>query len=256
MEKPIDLKTKEIETKKVKRLFGHCFEMSKIDDGDLLGVGGDLFEQNITLGVKVDYQKFDEFFQSIKKIKEQCELPKLKNWLTSQKFDFDENLFAELYAFTIGYEKKYPEKDNQSEYRGVFYEKASTQPKLSDVFEAKFVACAEIAALAQGYLQKVGINSSYFSGEVLWDIKHEYSEEHSFLIIRHNGKVYVYDATNPISSTAGKMPSIYEIKGDFDGEMAKNQKRFVKAINILSKSESFFGVNNGTNIVPERHIAK
>ncbi len=41
---------------------------------------------------------------------------------------------------------------------------------------------------------------------------------------------------------------------NFDEEMARGQKRFVTAINLLSKKEAFYGTNDGTNIRAVMHI--
>ena len=106
---------------------------------------------------------------------------------------------------------------------------------MSDIFGANTAECAEIAALAQGYLQQEGIPLSYFSGDVLWNKDEESSEQHSFIVIRQGDKTYIYDPTNPVNATFGKFPSIYTTEADFDEKMARGQKRFVTAKNLLSK---------------------
>jgi restriction endonuclease S subunit len=159
-----------------------------------------------------------------------------------------------LFAFTKKFEQKYPSNPECTESRKKLYAEKGKQLKLSDIFNANSAECAEIAVLAQGYLQEKGFSSSYFSGDVLWSKEHEFSEEHTFIIIRQGDKVYIYDPPNPTSTTSGKFPSIYIVEANFDGEMAKGQKRFVRARNILSRKEAFFGVNDGTNVVAEEHI--
>ncbi|QQR93548.1 hypothetical protein IPJ91_00080 [bacterium] len=240
---------------KIKQLFGHCFEISKFEDGDLIPVGGEsIFSGEANIQIEGDFENFKEFLQETQDMANKYDLPKLKEWLSSQVIEIDEKLFAELFAFTKNFEQKYPDNPERSETRKKLYGEKGKQLKLSDIFNANSAECAEIGALAQGYLQQEKISSSYFSGDVLWNKEEEFSEEHSFIIIRQGEKVYIYDPANPTNTTSGKFPSIYTVEADFDEEMAKGQKRFVTARNILSKKEAFYGVNNGTNVLAERHV--
>ncbi len=182
------------------------------------------------------------------------DLPKLKQWLGSQRIEIDEKLFATLFAFTKKFEEKYPDNPDRAEARRKLYGEKSKEVKLSDIFNANAAECAEIAALAQVYLQQEGVPSTYFSGDVLWNKDEEFSEEHSFIIIRQGDKVYIYDPANPTNTTSGKFPSIYTAEANFDEEIAKRQKRFVTAKNLLSKKVAFFGTNDGTNVWAEKHI--
>ncbi len=123
------------------------------------------------------------------------------------------------------------------------------QVKLSDVFEYKSAECAEIAALAQYFLQGEGVDSSFFSGEVLWNKDDEFGEKHSFVILRDKDKQqYIFDPANPTKMQHGIYPSLYTVKPDFDAEVRKGQKRFVAGTNILTKREVSYGVGNGTNV--------
>lgn len=240
---------------KIKQLFGHCFEISNFEEGDRIPVGGEnIFSPEVNIKVEGDFENFKEFFQATQDIAHKYDLPKLKEWLSSQGIEIDEKLFAELFAFTKKFEQKYSDNPESAESRNKLYKEKGKQLKLSDVFNANSAECAEIAALAQGYLQQEGISSSYFSGDVLWNKEEEFSEEHSFIIIRQGEKNYIYDPANPTSTSSGKFPSLYTTEADFDEEMAKGQKRFVTARNILSKKEAFYGVNNGTNVWVEKHI--
>jgi len=240
---------------KIKQLFGHCFEISKIEEGDRIPVGGkSIFSSEVNIKVEADFRNFKEFFQEIHETATKYDLPKLKEWLSSQNIDVDEKLFAELFAFTKKFEQKYSGNPEGAESRKKLYAEKGKQLKLSDIFNANSAECAEIAALTQGYLQQEGISSSYFSGDVLWSKEDEFPEEHSFIIIKQGDKVYIYDPAKPTSTTSGKFPSLYTVEANFDEEMAKGQKRFVTARNILSKKEAFFGVNNGTNVLVEKHI--
>lgn len=163
-------------------------------------------------------------------------------------------MFANLFAFTKKFEQRFPinRQANQSRWR--LYREKGKEIKLSEVFAAKATECAEIAALAQGYAQSEGIPATYFSGEVLWDKGHEFSEPHSFIVIRQAGKTYIWDPANPLQTDQGVFPSVYLAEADFDSQVSRSQKRFVSTKNILSKRVAYFGVSNGTNILPERDI--
>lgn len=250
--------TPEVEAEKVekiKQLFGHCFEISQFDEGDRIPVGGEsIFSNEANIKITGDFENFKQFLAETHELASKYDLPKLKEWLSSQGIEIDEKLFATLFAFTKKFEEKYPDNPERAEARRKIYNEKGKDIKLSDLFNANIAACGEIAALAQGYLQQEGVPSTYFSGDVLWNRDKEFSEEHSFIIIRQSDKIYIYDPTNPVNTTSGKFPSIYTTEANFDEEMAKGQKRFVAAKNLLSKKEAFYGTNNGTNIYPEKHI--
>lgn len=240
---------------KTKQLFGHCFEISRLDEGDHIPIGGKNFlsiEANIK--VKGDFEMFNQFLTETHELVGKYDLPKLKEWLDSQEIEIDEKLFATLFAFTKKFEEKYPANPERAEMRRKCYSEEGKEVKLSDIFDANSAMCAEIAALAQGYLQREGVPSTYFSGDVLWDRDNEFSGEHSFVVIRHGNKVYIYDPTNPVITTQGTFPSIYTTEVKFDEEMARGQKRFVTAKNLLSKKEAFYGTNDGTSLWAERDI--
>jgi len=240
---------------RIKQLFGHCFEIAEFEEGDLIPVGGEsIFSDEVNIKVVADFDNFQQFFQKARESAGKYDLPKLEEWLSLQGIEIDTKLFAVLFAFTKEFEQKYPDNPEHAKSRKTLYGEKGRQLMLSDIFNANSAECAEVAALAQGYLQHEGIPSTYFSGDVLWDRNWEFSEAHSFIVVRQGDKVYIYDPANPTNTTSGNYPSIYTAEADFDGEMAKGQKRFVTARNILSKKEAFYGVNNGTNIWPEKHI--
>ncbi len=241
---------------KVEQLFGHCLEITKFDEGDRIPVGGEsIFSAVANIKVTGDFENFKQFFSETHELASAYDLPKLKEWLSSEGIEIDEKLFAALFAFTKKFEEKYPNNPERAEVRKKLYREKDKEIKLSDIFNANIAACAEIAALAQGYLQQEGVPSTYFSGDVLWNRDDEVSEEHSFIVILWGDKVYIYDPTNPVNATSGKFPSIYTTEVSFEDEMRKGQKRFATAKNLLSKKEAFYGVNDGTNVWAEKHIA-
>lgn len=247
--------TAKLENEKIKKLFGHCFEIAKFDEGDNIPVGGEsIFSSEANITVKGDFENFKQFLTETHELAGKYELAKLKEWLTSQGIEIGEKLFATLFAFTKKFEEQYPDNPERSEARRKLYNEKGNAMKLSDIFGANSAECAEIAALAQVYLQQEGVPSTYFSGDALWNRDDEFSEEHSFIVIRQGDKVYLYDPTNPVNTTAGKFPSIYTTEAKFDEEMSKPQKRFVTAKNLVSKKEAFFGTNNGTNVWAEKDV--
>src|SRR3989339_711832 len=252
-DKVLSSETKKVE--KTKQLFGHCFEILKFNEGDRIPVGGEsVFSDEVNIKVTGDFENFKQFFDQTHELVDNYNLPKSREWLLSQGIEIDEKLFATLFAFTKKFEANYPSNPERAEARRKIYGDKGKEVNLSKIFSVNAAECAEIAALAQAYLQQEGVPSTYFSGDVLWDKEWEFSEEHSFIIIRQGDKVYIYDPTNPTNTTSGKFPSIYTAEANFDEEMAKKQKRFVTAKNILSKKEAFYGTNNGTNIWAEKHV--
>lgn len=243
------------QSEKATQLFGHCFEISKFEEGDRIPVGGEsIFSNEANIKVTGDFENLKPFLTEVHELASKYDLPKLKEWLESQGVEIDEKLFATLFAFTKKFEEKYPDNRERAEARREIYRKKDTEIKLSDIFAATIAECAEIAALAQAYLQQAGVASTYFSGDVLWNKDEEFSGEHTFLVVKDGDKVYIYDPTNPTNTTAGKFPSIYTTQVNFGEEMRKGEKKFVTAENLLSKKEAFYGVNDGTNIFAEKHI--
>ncbi len=259
LEKPSNINPRKIEIglesirkegKKIKKLFGQSMEISKIDAGDQIPVGGKSFLSDGTdIKVIADLEVFDEFFSKMHEDLAKLDLSKIKDWLKHNNIDdIDERLFAILYVFNKHYEQKYPRSPKGDEERKSLYRKEK-ETKLSDILNANCAACAEIAILAQYYLQQEGIHSTYFIGEVLWDKKLEFASPHSFIVIRHNDKTFIYDPANPVRFKNGKvLPSIYITEANFDEEVNKGVKRYVTARHILIEKEACFGVGNQTNI--------
>ena len=233
------------------KLFGQCFETQRIENNSLIPVGGgSIFSDEANINVVGDFENLQDTLQEMHDIVFKYNLPELKKWLESQGIKIDEKLFATLFAFQKTLEKRYPIKEEGQPTRELIYtQRGQKEVKLSDLFANNTVACSEIAALAQYYLQQEGVTSKFFSGDVLWNREHEFSEKHSFIVISQEDQTYSFDPANPTSTTQGVFPSIYVTKPSFNDEIRKGQKRFVPATNILSKKEAFYGVNNGTNVL-------
>jgi hypothetical protein len=246
-----------IPKEKIRPIFGHCFEIARFDNGDIIPVGGEnIISQEMNIGIVGDFESFKQFYADTHDLTRSYNPDKLKEYLSANGIDIDEKLFATLFAFTKKYEEKYPANPEAAKTRRetLFDSTKNEKTRLSDILGANSAECAEIAALAQGFLQQEGVSSSYFSGDILWKKDEEFSEEHSFIVIRGGEKTYIYDPANPTNTTAGSFPSLYTTEADFDKEMARKQKKFVTAKNIINKNEICYGVNDGTNIIQEKHI--
>jgi hypothetical protein len=236
-----------------------------IEEGDRILVGGNLvFSSGKDKHAVADFERLEPFLKETKELAASYQLPELRKWLEGEHIAFDEKLFAALFAFTKKYEVAYPEASEKKDVRKSLYARANEDVLLSEVFEANAAECAEIAALAQAYLQQEGIHSSYFSGDVLWNRGQEFSGAHSFVVIRENNETCIFDPTNPTNTSIGKCPSIYKAE-KFDEEMEEDKKRFLAVHNLIAKSEVLYGMNlsDGSNVsaedivnwpcVPRRH---
>lgn len=238
------------------KLFGQCFEAVTLDNNALIPVGGgSIFSDETDISVVGDFEAFKDFYDEAHKTAAGYNLEELQKWLSSQGIKADPKLFATLFAFTKVYEKKYPRNPEAQEERLKAYS-GKKEVKLSELFTNGSVECAEITALAQGYLQREGVESRFFSGDVLWDKDQEFSEKHSFIVIPQGQGQLIYDPTNPINTTQGMFPSIYTPEADFGNEVRSNQKRFIESKNVLNKKVAYFGVNNGTNVIPQSFVPK
>jgi hypothetical protein len=237
------------------KLYGHCFEMKSIEENTLVPVGGEnVFTQESNIEVIADIPAFENFYAEVDKLAATYNFSSLKQWMDTNGIKIDVQTLALLFAFTRKFKETFPDCSKQAQNRLELY-KSKSNIKLSDVFSEKAAECAEIAALTQGFLQSRNISSSYFSGDVLWKKEREFSDAHSFIVIREKGNVFFYDPSNPTQTQNGLHPSVYATDADFDAEMAKNQKRFVVATNMINKTEICLGINDGTNVWPEKHFA-
>lgn len=234
---------------KIEKLFGHCFEMSKLEDNDRLPVGGrSVFSNEADAQITCDFNAMEKFFQAIHGFASSLDKEELKKYLERNKIELDEELFIPLFAITKALEKKLPPPKTDDEGRErvkkreeLVFKKESV--KLNELVNEKSVECAEIAALAQYALQNEKIDSSYFSGEIMRNKEWEGSDPHSFIPIHFKNKIYIYDPANPIETTGGLFPNINTTEADFDAEVKKGKQQFVTAKNIVTQKETYYGVN-------------
>ncbi len=241
--------------KETERLFGMNYELSRINPGDVIPIGQNILSDQLVGSIEADLEHFNPLIQEMHDQAGKENLAEWEKWLKANNVTVDESLFAKLYAFTRILEQKYPITPDAESFRDSIYAKAKGgKVKLSEVFANGKAACAEIAILAQYYLQREGISSSFFNGEVLWEKDHEFADPHSFILIRNGHKQYIFDPANPLKTNHGKFPSIYTTEANFDQEVRKNHQRYLTSKNVISKKDAYYGVGNATNVLPDNII--
>lgn len=238
-------------------LYHHCYRADNLKAGDRLPVGGSIFCDKCDSFLKLDSDEFYDFFQKTTKNAQRFANPQLKKWLENLNTDFDVNLFANLHAFNGVFQKMYPDASAAFDKRIEFYAQKPYR-KLTEALDNKVMACAEIAALAQIYLQKSGVDSRYFSGEMMAGRKDEFADDHSFVTFEVCGKKYVFDAARPLQSENVYFPNINEIKMSAeqleqfeqrihppkDADENSRYSAFMETENILTKQKTYYGVND------------
>lgn len=233
---------------KLKQLLDHCFELSRIDEGDIIPVGGNKLSGKMTIGVRADFETLETFFAAVHKYAEEADKEKIRAVIAKEGVEISEELFAELLAFTRVWAEQFPANPKADVEREKLYSDKRGQIAISEIVRAGVARCAEIAAMAQAYLQREGVSSTYFTGEVLWAKTQEFGEAHSFIVIRSEGKVWIYDPMNPVRASGKVFPGIYSAPVNFDQEISAGTKKFVTAKNILTGREAFYGVGNHRNV--------
>jgi len=244
---------------KIEKLFGRSLKISNIEDGDSIPVGGNRFGNEMNTMMECDFEKLEGFCkkveEGVEQLADEARLDKLKQWLEENNTNINPELFAKLTSFNQVYEHEFKqEEDENGEERKGLYLSDNKEAKLSEILHKSSPKCAEIAALAQYFLQEEDIPSTYINGDILRDEEIEFSSDHSYLIIEDDGKKYIYDPSNPLSSDSGPMPSVFSTEANFKEKITKGEKCLVRAENILTDKEVYYGVNDGTNIIPERDL--
>lgn len=244
---------------KFEKLFeGNC-RISEIEDGDVLPVGGS-FPGKFDLHLQADLAVFDNFFAKVSENAARIGAnPNLQAWLNQCGSDFPADKFAHMYAFTAVLDKMYPEVSQNFASRSEMY-----QPEknviLSEVVNNKACACAELAVLAQVYMQKQGFESRYCGGELLRSADDEFGEAHSFISFSLNGKNYIFDPANPLPDKSGvQFPRISEQnitteqKKQFEARVTakeddRRQCAFAETKDILTSQKWYYGFGDKADI--------
>lgn len=237
------------QTPKIEQLYGRSYKIDKLSNGDHLPVGGSIFDNELTTKLELDFDKFTEFTKDTQQLAANYDKEKLKEWLVSADIDIDAELFAKLFAFGEMLKTRYPVDSSDTTMRmGLYHQSPNIAPTLSHIFSNGAQECSEITALAQYFLQQESVKSSFLNGEVLWDKTNKWGEPHNFIFINSGTDQYIYDPSNPTSTTQGDFPSIYTTKANFMEEIRRDKQSFVTADNIISKKQAYYGVGDGTNI--------
>jgi hypothetical protein len=255
---PVSQEVEKPQRAKSEKLYGHCFRVNTIKSGETISVGGSVLSDTPTneshFELINDLELFDGFYKKTEDRLKGVNLEQLRELLDSADCEMSEKTFAELLAFTRSLAEEYPNASEGAENRQALYRNAKDGLKLTDAFKENGAACVEISALAQGFLQKRGVESALFSGEVLWKNDQEFPEEHTFITFKDKGKTYIYDPANPVRNGDRPLPSVFLPALPFEEEMRTDIKRFVTSTNVVTKMEAYYGVGNHTNIIPERDI--
>ena len=184
--------------------------ISNIKNNDRVLIGGSFFGK-LDLAVIADTDNFAKLFQTAAKNAQIfTNNDGMQKWLNSLAPDFNIKTFAHLCAFDNVLRKMYPELSAHPDKRKIFYD--GSEKTLSEAVTAGVCQCAEIAILAQAYLQQQGIESKYFGGELLRSANDEFGEPHSFISLKTSGQDYIYDPANPLPSKGLYLPRIATIE--------------------------------------------
>ncbi len=179
-----------------------------------------------------DYEKFSKLFEKIgEKADGLAKNPKVEEWYSKMKVNFDFPLFCHMISFNIVMAQQYQDIINAKGH-AAFY--TTREPKkLSEAVSQKKCACTEYAILAQAYFQKQNIPTRYVCGELVKNDEFDDFESHSFIAFSNNGKEYIFDPVNPYIYDGGEsvLPHISECVGEKDICYLQTRSLFKKGEN-------------------------
>lgn len=242
--------------------------IDNIQNNDKIPIGGSSFGK-LNVEVIADIEKFEMFFQKVEKnAKKSQNNTSMIKWLSQNASGFEAEIFMHMCAYDNILRKMYPDFCSNISNRQKFYD-SGKEHKLSEAFECGICQCAEIAILAQAYLQRQGLNTKYFEGELLYSADDEFGERHSFITFKTpQGNDYFYDPATPHNtSVAGFcLPRISSFeatpdqKQQFENRIHSSSKElncaFLEAKDIITQSKLYYGYGNGANILPSYIISK
>ncbi len=228
----------------------------RLENGDLLPVGGSIFSDKLTKQLRLDFETFETELSNItpEKFRELFEARRdaLMKWLeqVGPKEKIDPYLF---FACTLLQSKVDAllrvsgEEQDTLERRMKYGEEKA--PALSELRGQTM--CAERAALTQFLLQRVGIESAYVGGTTMRDAKDtdEDPEAHSYLVIPDHvdaSTTYVFDVARPRSQN--RLPRLLKTDVPMTGELlAGKNELYVRSKEVLQGGELWFGVGEPMN---------
>jgi hypothetical protein len=233
------------------KYFGQSFELPHIEKDSLVPVGGtSIFADDNDTYAVADSAGLESIIDEMKGTRARYNMEGLGAWLSSQNVSISPQLFAPLAAFAQTHSARVGMQCDGSKRMEQY--NRGTQ-KLSDIIYGNMAQCAEISALAQLYLQEEGIKSSMFSGEVIFspEKNQEFATPHTFILIEHEGKEYIFDPANPLKGKTPSgdtiMPRIYHTDG-FREKISRNRKTYVEATGLLDGKTARYGTGDQTNV--------
>lgn len=247
------------------KLYEASCRIDDIKNNDEILIGGS-YPGKLDLTVTADIDKFEDFFQIVEKNADNItKSEKTKLWLNNMAPGFDMAIFAHMSAFDNVLRIKYPNLSSNLSKRKSFYNPGQSK-LLSQAVEEGVCMCAEISVLAQVYLQRQGLKTKYFGGELLRSDQDEFGEPHSFIELKIEKEDYFYDPASPTPSSGIYIPKISSVeatptqKKQFENKIhTENNRRncaFLAAKDIITKSTWYYGCGDGGNIFPSFIISK
>lgn len=236
-----------------------------IQNNDKIPIGGSFYGR-LDLAVTADIDSFETFFVTVEKNALSFENnDAMKKWIARIVPDFDVKAFAHMYAFDNVLRKMYPNLSSDLSARQQFYDKEGNKT-LSQSVKAGVCKCAEIAVLAQAYLQRQGFRTKYFGGELLRSFDDGIGQAHSFISFQTEHNDYFYDPANPMFNRGVYLPRISVVeatlaqKKQFENKIHSNGNgrncAFLEAKNILTKAGWYYGCGDKADIFPSFIISK
>ncbi len=228
----------------------------KLENGDLLPVGGTIFSDKLTARLRLDFETFEAELSNINpdKFRELYETRReaLAQWLeqVGPKEKIDPYLFFScmLLQSKVDALLQVSGEERDTLERKMKYVGEKT-PALSELRGQTM--CAERAALTQYLLQRVGIESAYVGGATMFDAKDstEEPEPHSFVVIPDKmdaSTTYVFDVARPHSQK--RLPYLLKTDVPMTSELlAGKNELYVRAKEVLQGGERWFGVGEPMN---------
>jgi hypothetical protein len=250
MDQPLD--SEQFEKGNSKKIYRGIFS-SYLVDGEELPVGGSIFSEELTTKLKLDFAHFEHEFETTTPEKFAATYEENKEALIEWLNKIDAKVNPFIFAACMGVQKKVDkllevnreEKENPSNNARFEAYSSGKSPKLSELIGSS--ACAERAALGQYTFQKLGISTNYMSGISMLnpDDLDTSPENHSFLIIDHEGKNYIFDIARPRSGN--NLPRVLEPVTPFNYDIFEGKDDLlIKTKEVLQGGELYFGVGTPT----------
>ncbi len=237
-----------------------------IKDGDAIPAGGSVLTGNMSeLYTVVDESFFASLFSKIDDSLKTIDVDKLERVLRERQAITEEHnisvkTFLTLMMLTTKLHTLYPVNHEAQSDRLNQYQFDTKTHTLSSFFTKNMAACVEYATVAQLYLQKKGISSTWMSGSLLRKKESEFAEAHTFIIVHLDDGDYIFDAARPLKGKNSYNPRILKLAQPLEKTIQERlaqgkNKTLVAAHDILLDTDAYYGIAH-SNIIPERDIVE